>query len=155
MSFFKSAATLVQHLELSKRENICPGTGLMYVNQQGKTQRCADLLKMLFIFQIGVTMIYIVWRRDIPLSKAVDRAIRDCTAILSIFADRSQNADVYRDCIDLLASSVSRTTQPVSIDAESRRELAVLVGQVEENRLASHIHSQLLDMCKDNTIDGQ
>ncbi|CAH0023721.1 unnamed protein product [Clonostachys rhizophaga] len=110
---------------------------------------------MLFIFQIGVTMIYIVWRREITLSKAVDRAIRDCAAILSIFADRSQNADVYRDCMDLLASSVSRATQPVSIDAESRRELAVLVGQVEENRLASHIHSQLLDMCKDNTIDGQ
>ncbi|CAG9993113.1 unnamed protein product [Clonostachys byssicola] len=110
---------------------------------------------MLFIFQIGVTMIYIVWRRNVTVSKAIDRAIRDCTAILSIFADRSQNADVYRDCMDLLAGSVSRAAQPVNIDAESRRELVVLVGQIEENRLASHIHSQLLDMCRDNTSDGQ
>ncbi|CAH0055891.1 unnamed protein product [Clonostachys solani] len=110
---------------------------------------------MLFIFQIGVTMIYIVWRRAITVSKAVDRAIRDCTAILSIFADRSQNADMYRDCMDLLGSSVSRAAQPGNIDAESRQELAVLVSQVEENRLAPHIHSQLLDMCRDSTIDGQ
>ncbi|KAH7121517.1 hypothetical protein EDB81DRAFT_952249 [Dactylonectria macrodidyma] len=108
---------------------------------------------MLFIFQVGVTMIYIVWRRAIPILKAVDRAIRDCTAILSIFADRSQNADVYRDCMDLLASSISRASPSGSIDTESKQELASLVSQVEENSLSSHAHAKLLEMCRDDVAE--
>ncbi|KAH7121800.1 hypothetical protein B0J13DRAFT_628936 [Dactylonectria estremocensis] len=105
---------------------------------------------MLFIFQVGVTVMYIVWRRAVPISKAVDRAIRDCTAILSIFADRSQNADVYHDCMDLLASSITRASTSGNIDIESRQELAILVRQMEENRLASHANAKLLEMCKDD-----
>lgn len=112
---------------------------------------------MLFLFQVGVTMLYIIWRRAIPISKAVDRAIRDCTVILSIFADRSQHADVYRDCMDVLASSISRASPPGNIDTESRQELASLVCQIEENGLAPHTFTKLSEMCKNDiiTADGR
>jgi hypothetical protein len=97
-------------------------------------------------------MLYIVWRRGTPISKPVDRAIRDCTAILSIFADRSQNADMYRDCMDVLASSISRASPSGNIDTDSRQELATLVSQIEENGLASHTFTKLSEMCKDGII---
>jgi hypothetical protein len=115
------------------------------------------LNKMLFLFQVGVTMLYIIWRRAIPISKAVDRAIRDCTVILSIFADRSQHADVYRDCMDVLASSISRASPPGNIDTESRQELASLVCQIEKNGLAPHTFTKLSEMCKNDiiTADGR
>jgi hypothetical protein len=103
---------------------------------------------MLFIFQVGVTIIYIVWRRATPISKSVHCAVRDCTAILAIFADRSQNADIYRDCMDILAISVLSASSCGSIDAESRQELTALVGQVEENILAPQVHTQLSQICK-------
>lgn len=104
--------------------------------------------KMLFVFQVGVVMVYILWRRSMPISKVIDRAIRDCTAILSIFADRSQKADIYRDCMELLASSISRVSTPGNIDTETRQELNFLLGQIEENSLASHVHAKLSEMCR-------
>lgn len=112
----------------------------------------ADMIKMLFIFQVGVTMIYIVWRRAIPISKSVNCAVRDCTAILAIFADRSQNADVYRDCMDLLATIVLSASPCGIIDAESRQGLTALVGQVKENILAPQVHTQLSQICKGSTF---
>jgi hypothetical protein len=93
---------------------------------------------MLFEFQVGVHILYIVWRR----------AVRDCTAILSIFADRSPNADVYRDCLDILASSISRADPPGSIDPESWQELAVLVGRIEEVGLALNVSTKLAEMSR-------
>lgn len=83
-------------------------------------------------------------------SKTVDRAIRDCTAIMSIFADRSQNADVYRDCMDVLASGISRAHPQGCIDMETRKELSILICQIEENGLASHTFTMLSEMCKSN-----
>ncbi|KAJ0154344.1 Uncharacterized protein HZ326_3265 [Fusarium oxysporum f. sp. albedinis] len=103
---------------------------------------------MLFVFQVGVVMVYILWRRSMPVSKVIDRAIRDCTAILSIFADRSQKVDIYRDCMELLASSISRVSTPGNIDTETRQELNFLLGQIEENSLASHVHAKLSEMCR-------
>lgn len=103
---------------------------------------------MIFEFQVGVNMLYIIWRRAVPLAKEVDRAIRDCTAILSIFADRSQNADIYRDCLDVLASSISRADPPGTIDEDSREELGALVGQMEEVGLAPHVWTKLREMCR-------
>jgi hypothetical protein len=108
--------------------------------------------KNLFLFQVGITMLYIVWRRAVPISKAVDRAIRDCTVILSIFADRSQHADVYRDCMDVLASSVSRASPPGKIDTDSRQELTSLVCQIEENGLAPSTFTKLAEMCRDEAV---
>jgi hypothetical protein len=102
---------------------------------------------MLFQFQVGVTILYIMWRRATVIPKAVDRAIRDCTTALAIFADRSQNADIYRDCADALASSISRANPPGTIDDESRRELARMVGQIEEVGLAPHVLDKLSEMC--------
>ncbi|KAH7241278.1 hypothetical protein BKA59DRAFT_400639 [Fusarium tricinctum] len=99
-------------------------------------------------FDVGVTIIYIVWRQATPISKSVHCAVRDCTAILAIFADRSQYADIYRDCMDILAISVLSASSCGSIDAESRQELTALVGQVEENILAPHVHTQLSQICK-------
>lgn len=111
-----------------------------------------DIIQMLFIFQVGVTIIYIVWRRAIPISKPVNCAVRDCTAILAIFADRSQNADIYRDCMDLLATSVLSASSCGIVDAESRQELTALVGQVKENILAPQVHTQLSQICKGSTF---
>ncbi|EMT74627.1 hypothetical protein FOC4_g10000754 [Fusarium odoratissimum] len=99
-------------------------------------------------FDVGVVMVYILWRRSMPVSKVIDRAIRDCTAVLSIFADRSQKVDIYRDCMELLASSISRISTPGTIDTETRQELNFLLGQIEENSLASHVHAKLSEMCK-------
>lgn len=101
---------------------------------------------MLFQFQTGVTIIYFVWRRGVPISKVADRAIRDCTSILAIFADRSQNTDIYRDCLDVLASSITRSLPPGRIDDESRQELAALVQQILDSGIAPHVASKLSEM---------
>ncbi|RDW76517.1 fungal specific transcription factor domain-containing protein [Aspergillus mulundensis] len=107
---------------------------------------------MLFLFQVGVTMLYLVWQRAVPISRALDRAVRDYTVILSIFADRSQHADVYRDCMDVLASGVLRASPAGNIDAELRRDLAFLVCQIEENGLASRTFTMLEEMCRGGNV---
>lgn len=101
---------------------------------------------MIFQFQVGVTICYIIWRCAVPISKPVDRAIRDCTSLLAIFADRSQNAEVYHDCMDVLASSISRAAPLGTIDRDSRRELGVLVKEIEDVGLAPHIMGKLAEM---------
>lgn len=91
-------------------------------------------------------MIYIVWRRAAPIPKRLDRAIRDSTSILAIFADRSQNVDIYRDCLEVLASSVSRSTPPGKIDEDSRRELSDLFDQMRDGDIAPDIAAMLSEM---------
>ncbi|KIV89630.1 hypothetical protein PV10_07016 [Exophiala mesophila] len=113
---------------------------------QKKRQIPKHWIDMLFQFQTGVTIIYQLWRRGTPISKAADRAIRDCTSSLAIFADRSQNTDIYRDCLDVLASSITRSLPPGKIDDESRQELAALVQQIVESGIAPHVAAKLSEM---------
>lgn len=101
---------------------------------------------MLFSFQVGVTMIYIVYRRAVPISKDVDRAVREVASSLAIFADRSEKADVYRDCLDVLANGVSRSCTPVTIDEESRKEISGMVQQIIESGIAPDVASMLSEM---------
>lgn len=101
---------------------------------------------MLFTFQVGVSMIYILYRRAVPIPKHVDRAIRDVTSTITIFADRSGKADIYRDCLDVLASGISRSCTPGTIDEDSRMEISSLVQQIIESGTAAHIAAMLLEM---------
>tara|TARA_R110002060_G_scaffold26942_1_gene36580 strand:+ start:581 stop:907 length:327 start_codon:yes stop_codon:yes gene_type:complete len=104
---------------------------------------------MLFNFQVGVTMIYILYRRAVPIPKNVDGAIRDVTSSFAIFADRSEKADIYRDCLDLLANGFSRSCTPGTIDEDSRRELSGLVQQIIESGTAPDIAAMLSEMSQD------
>ncbi|GKT61279.1 hypothetical protein ColTof4_01365 [Colletotrichum tofieldiae] len=101
---------------------------------------------MLFSFQVGVTIIYIVYRRAVPVPKNVDRAIRDVASSLAIFADRSEKADVYRDCLDVLANGISRSCTTGTIDEESRREISGMVQQIIESGTAPDVASMLSEM---------
>lgn len=95
-------------------------------------------------------MIYIVWRRATTISKRVDRAIRDSTAILAIFADRSQNAAIYRDCLDVLASGVSRIEFLGKLDEDSRRDLCEILNQMRSTDIAPDIVARLSEMAKES-----
>ncbi|EXK77153.1 hypothetical protein FOQG_18130 [Fusarium oxysporum f. sp. raphani 54005] len=101
---------------------------------------------MLFSFQVGVTMIYIVYCRAVPIPKNVDRAIREVASSLAIFADRSEKADVYRDCLDVLANGISRSCTPGIIDEESRREISSMVQQIIESGTSPDVASMLSEM---------
>jgi hypothetical protein len=104
---------------------------------------------MLFNFQVGVTMLYVLYRRAVPIPKTVDRAIRDVTSTIAIFADWSETADMYRDCLHVLASSISRSGTPGTIDGDSRKEISDLVQQIIESGTAPDVAAMLLEMSQD------
>ncbi|KAH9208009.1 hypothetical protein DL95DRAFT_428864 [Leptodontidium sp. 2 PMI_412] len=89
------------------------------------------------------------WIDVLLIPKNVDRAIRDVTSSFAIFADRSEKADIYRDCLDLLASSISRSCTPGTIDEDSRREISGLVQQIIESGTAPDIAAMLSEMSQD------
>ncbi|KAF6830344.1 hypothetical protein CPLU01_07399 [Colletotrichum plurivorum] len=130
-----------------KLEACCEFVGIFRALQK-KRQIPKHWVDMLFTFQVGVTMVYIVYRRAVPTPRHVDRAIRDVASSLAIFADRSEKADVYRDCLDVLASGVSGSCEPGTIDEESRREISGMVQQVVESGTAPDVASMLLEMSR-------
>lgn len=91
-------------------------------------------------------MIYICYRRAVPIPRNVDRAIRDVTSSIAIFADRSENANIYLDCLDALASGTSRTCTPGIIDEDSREEISSFLQQILESGTAPDIAAMLLEM---------
>lgn len=80
------------------------------------------------------------------MPRSVDRAIRDVTSAFAIFADRSDKADMYRDCLDVLANAISRSSTPGTIDEESRRFLSSLVQQKIDSGIAPDIATMLSEM---------
>jgi hypothetical protein len=68
-----------------------------------------------------------VYRRAVSIPKNADRAIREIASSLAIFADRSEKAGVYRDCLDGLVSGIWGSATPGTIDEESRREITGMV----------------------------
>ncbi|KAH6697634.1 hypothetical protein F5X68DRAFT_257763 [Plectosphaerella plurivora] len=104
---------------------------------------------MLFCFQVGVTLVYIIYRRAIPVPKNVDRAIREVASSLAIFADRSEKADVYRDCMDALASGIWGSSTPGTMDEESREQISGMVQQIVESGVTFNVASMLSEMSKD------
>ncbi|KAH7086154.1 hypothetical protein FB567DRAFT_63370 [Paraphoma chrysanthemicola] len=133
-------------------QSCCDFSGIFRALQK-KREIPKHWIDMLFNFQVGVTMIYILYRRAIPVPKHVDRAIRDITSAVAIFADRSEKADIYRDCLDVLASSTSRSCTPGTIDEESREEISSLVQQIIESGTSPDIAAMLLEMSQNSGND--
>ncbi|KAF9879262.1 hypothetical protein CkaCkLH20_03495 [Colletotrichum karsti] len=129
-------------------QSCCDLVGIFRALQK-KRQIPKHWIDMLFTFQAGVTMIYILYRRAVPGPKNVDRAIRDVTSTFAIFADRSGMADIYRDCLDVLASCVSRSCTPGTIDEDSRREISGLAQQIIESGTSPDVAAMLSEMSQD------
>lgn len=87
------------------------------------------------------------------MSKEVDIAVRDCTSVLAIFADRWQNAEHYRDCFEVLARAIPRGTRPNFLDREARDELAELTEKVKETGVHTHVTTMLYDMAAQSGDD--
>lgn len=100
---------------------------------------------------MGITMLYITWRRASPPFILVDRAVRQCSSKLARYVDRTANAESYHECLDLLASiivqSIAMKTGPVVVLGKSAQEgLCVLVRRVEQNGAAPYIIQMLREI---------
>jgi len=95
-------------------------------------------------FQAGVTILYIIWARAITMPKEADLAIRDCTSVLAILADRWQNAEHYRDCFEVLARAMG--PEPGYLDEGKRGELVELTQKVTEAGIHRHVATMLWEM---------
>jgi len=97
-------------------------------------------------FQAGVTILYIIWARAIQIPPEADFAIRDCTSVLAILADRWQNAEVYRDCFEVLARAIPRCKRLGYLEREAREELGGLIERVNEVGIHRHVLTMLYEM---------
>lgn len=80
------------------------------------------------------------------MPKEADLAIRDCTSVLAILADRWQNAEHYRDCFEVLARAIPRSSRPGYLEREAREELADLTEKVVEAGVHRHVTTMLWEM---------
>jgi len=113
---------------------------------QKKRQIAQPWLVVITQFQAGITILYIIWARGIPIPKEADLAIRDCTSVLAILADRWQNAEHYRDCFEVLARAIPRSSRPGYLEREARSELAELAEKVNEAGVHRHVTTMLWEM---------
>jgi hypothetical protein len=113
---------------------------------QKKRQIAQPWLVVITQFQAGITILYIIWARGIPMPKEADLAIRDCTSVLAILADRWQNAEHYRDCFEVLARALPRSARPGLLERETREELAELTEKVNEAGVHRHVTTMLWEM---------
>jgi hypothetical protein len=99
-------------------------------------------------FQAGVTILYITYARRTPISKEVDIAIRDCTSVLAILADRWQNAEHYRDCFEVLARAIvgGGSFERSVIGVDTRKELLELAEKVNQVGVNRHVMTMLYEM---------
>lgn len=82
------------------------------------------------------------------MPRDIDTAIRDCAAVLAIFADRWRNAEHYRDCLELLARAVPRCVGAGKVlEREAREELMVLTRNVEDMGIHRHVSRMLHEIC--------
>jgi hypothetical protein len=105
---------------------------------------------LIFQFQAGISVLYIIWARNIPTSNDADRAIRDCSSTLAIFADASPNAEHYRDSFDELTSAIFRRSPSGAIDQEGKEVLKLQIPHVAEVGAALHVLDMLREMCGDD-----
>ena len=120
---------------------------------QKRRQIAQPWLVVLTQFQAGVTILYIIYARGIAVPKEADIAIRDCTSVLAILADRWQNAEHYRDCFEVLARAIAGRSRGTCFDAESRAELVELTERVNEAGVNRHVTTMLYEMST-NTGDS-
>ncbi|KAL5316769.1 hypothetical protein ACEPPN_015820 [Leptodophora sp. 'Broadleaf-Isolate-01'] len=95
-------------------------------------------------FQAGVTILYIIWARAIPIPTEVDLAIRGSTSVLAILADRWQNAEVYRDCFEVLARANPRCKRLGYLERATSEELAGLTDRVNEFGIHRHVSTIMI-----------
>jgi hypothetical protein len=86
-----------------------------------------------------------------PHAKGIDIAIRDCTSVLAILADRWQNAEHHRDFFEVLARAVPRSSRPGYLGREAREELADLTEKVVEAGVHRHVTTMLYKMASSQT----
>lgn len=122
---------------------------------QKKRQIAQPWLVVITQFQAGVTILYIIWARAVIVPKEADIAIRDCTAVLAILADRWQNAEHYRDCFEVLARAVPRCEKLGYLERDVREELTELIEKVQEAGIHRHVRNMLEDMasCGNEIMD--
>jgi hypothetical protein len=89
------------------------------------------------------------------LPKEADLAIRDCTSVLAILADRWQNAEHYRDCFEILARAIARSSRPGYLDRAAREELAELTEKVVEAGIHRHVMTMLWEMPSAPSVDEE
>ena len=87
------------------------------------------------------------------MPKEADLAIRDCTSVLAILADRWQNAEHYRDCFEVLARAIPRCSRLGSLEREAREELAELTEKVNEAGSHRHVTTMLWEMATQSSIE--
>ena len=104
-------------------------------------------------FQAGITILYIIWARGISIPKEADLAIRDCTSVLAILADRWQNAEHYRDCFEVVARAIPRSARPGYLEQETRAELAELAEKVNEAGVHRHVTTMLWEMATQDGVE--
>jgi hypothetical protein len=83
------------------------------------------------------------------MPREADMAIRDCTSVLAILADRWCNAEVYRDCFEVLARAVPRCEIPGRLGREAREELGFLIEKVSEAGVHGHVRTMLEEMAEE------
>ncbi|KAG9245762.1 hypothetical protein BJ878DRAFT_500122 [Calycina marina] len=111
---------------------------------QKKRRIAQPWLVVITQFQAGVTILYIIWARAVAMPKEADLAIRDCTSVLAILADRWKNAEHYRDCFEVLARAIGPI--PGFLDPGAKQELAVLTEKVTETGIHRHVTTMLWEM---------
>lgn len=77
------------------------------------------------------------------MSKQAAIAVRDCTSVLAILADRWQNAENYRDCFEVL---VQESSSQEVLESGVRRELVELIKRVDESGVHRHVTRMLYEM---------
>lgn len=118
---------------------------------QKRRQIAQPWMLVITLFYAGVTIYYITWARGVAMGREADGAGRDCGSSLTIMADRWQNAEQYRDCLEELSRAVPRCCPPGILDGETRERLRVLTDKVAESGIHRHTEKMLREMCIDPT----
>lgn len=77
-------------------------------------------------------------------------AFRDCSAVLAIFAESRPKAEHYRDCFELLATSIPRSQPLGHLANDARQGLMELVFKLEESGIHQTTSRMLREMCATN-----
>ena len=117
---------------------------------QKKREIAQPWLVVLSQFRAAVTVWYIVWGRAIPVPREVSDSLRDCSAVLAIFAERWPKAEAYRDCFELLSTSIPRSQPLGRLSDDARRALRRLTRTLEESGIHWITRRMLVEICDED-----
>lgn len=141
----QNATTYIGEIALKASSSVCTTFRAL----QKRRQVAQPWLVVLTQFQSGVTILYIIWALAIHIPAETDLAIRDCTSVLAILADRWQNAEVYRDCFEVLAMAIPRCSRLGCLEREAKLELRDLIGRVSNMGLHRHAGTILKEVTEE------